>query len=56
VRDAVLQGGDVPGPVVLTGSRITLLFASSIVLVAAAYAAFTIDWRTAKGGPDAEPV
>jgi dTMP kinase len=45
VRDAVLRGGRIPGPVVFTGSRITLVFASTIVLLAAGYAARTIGWR-----------
>jgi dTMP kinase len=53
VRDAVLRGGQVPGPVVFTGSRITLVLASAIVLAAAGYASRTIDWRTAKGAAHA---
>jgi dTMP kinase len=48
VRDAVLRGGQIPGPVVFTGSRITLVLASTIVLAAAVYASRTIDWRVKK--------
>lgn len=39
-----------PVHLVLTGSRITLIFASLIVLSAAVYAAVAIDWRHKSGG------
>jgi MFS family permease len=42
-------GGD-PAKLVLTGSRITLIVASLIVLGAAVYASFAIPWRTAARG------
>lgn len=40
----------VPATIVLTGSRITLWFASAIVLGAAAYATYAIDWRRRGAG------
>lgn len=46
VRRVVSATGGDPARLVLTGSRITLIFASLIVLAAAVYASFAIDWRT----------
>lgn len=46
VRRIVNQTGGNPAHLVLTGSRITLILASLIVLGAAVYASFAIDWRT----------
>ncbi len=46
VRTVVTEGGLVlPGHVIWTGSRITLVFASFIVLAAAGYAFRTVRWR-----------
>lgn len=45
VRQVVAASGGDPARLVLTGSRITLIFASCIVLGAAVYAARAIDWR-----------
>lgn len=49
VRSVVSASGGDPAELVLTGSRITLLFASSIVLAAAVYASRAIDWRARRG-------
>jgi len=56
VRQIVSASGGEPAALVLTGSRITLIFASGIVLSAAVYASRAIDWRAkrpANGAPDA---
>jgi dTMP kinase len=45
VRRVVLSSGKMPSYVVWTGTRITLVFASLIVLSAAAYAFRTVQWR-----------
>ena len=45
VRRVVSASGGDPARLVLTGSRITLIFASLIVLGAAVYASRAIDWR-----------
>jgi dTMP kinase len=52
VRRVVSATGGDPARLVLTGSRITLIFASLVVLAAAVYASFAIDWR-AKRAPGA---
>ncbi len=52
VRQVVSASGGDPARLVLTGSRITLIFASLIVLGAAVYAAYAIDWRSKR---DADP-
>lgn len=53
VRRYALAGGKLPSYVAWTGSRITLVFASFIVLGAAVYAFRTIDWRSAEGAEHA---
>lgn len=53
VRRAVMAAGDVPAGLVLTGSRLTLIFASLIVIGAAVYATYAIDWRAKR--VDEEP-
>jgi dTMP kinase len=56
VRSVVSASGGDPARLVLTGSRITLLFASAIVIGAAVYASRAIDWRArrpAEETPDA---
>jgi len=45
VRGIVESTGGNPAQLTLTGSRITLILASVIVLAAAVYASFAIDWR-----------
>jgi dTMP kinase len=53
VRQVVVASGGGDQSMWLTGSRITLIFASLIVLGAAVYGTITIDWRTkrANGRP-----
>lgn len=50
VRTIVETTGGDPTRLVLTGSRITLVLASLIVLSAAIYANFAIDWRRKRNG------
>jgi dTMP kinase len=45
VRRAVDASGGAPADLILTGSRITLIFASLIVMGAAVFATFAINWR-----------
>jgi dTMP kinase len=55
VRRVVAASGGDPARLVLTGSRITLIFASLIVLGAAVFASYAIDWRSKRdnGASDA---
>ena len=53
VRSVVTASGGDPARLVLTGPRITLLFASAIVLGAAVYASRAIDWRAKGPGTEA---
>ncbi len=49
VQQFVQEGGGNPAELVLTGSRITLIIASVIVLAAAVYASRAIPWRKGNG-------
>ena len=53
VRSVVTASGGDPARLVLTGPRITLLFASAIVIGAAFYASRAIDWRAKSPGSEA---
>ena len=53
VRIVVTASGGDPARLVLTGPRITLLFASAIVIGAAFYASRAIDWRAKSPGSEA---
>jgi dTMP kinase len=53
VRRVVSASGGQPAALVLTGPRITLLFASAIVLGAAVYASRAIEWRAKRGSAEA---